>query len=153
METKTYTVYKFDELSEKAKERALDEFRQDSTQGEWAWDSTQEDAIQAGLKLAGTHRNRMEGDFIKSALACASFIIENHGKKCETYKTAKAYIKDLKSKNDFCREEAESSFLRDILEDYRIMSEKNQEYAYSDESIIETIEANDYDFLENGKLD
>lgn len=153
MKIKTYKVYKFDELSDGAKEKALNEFRNDSFFGEYPWEQTQEDAKDIGLKLHGTDRGSMSGDFIGTALECAEKIIKEHGKKCETYKTARKYLRRLKLKTDEKREAAEHEFLHDILKDYRIMSEKDQEYAYSDEAIKEAIKANEYDFLETGKLD
>lgn len=41
-------------------------------------------------------------------------------------------------------------FLNDILEDYRVMLQKEYEWRGSREQIIESIEANEYEFDENG---
>ena len=46
----------------------------------------------------------------------------------------------------------DDEFRVSILEDYRIMLQKQYEYLCSEEAIIETIEANDYEFTEDGKL-
>jgi hypothetical protein len=50
-QTRTYQAYKFDELSDRAKERARDWWRQGGFDHEW-WDSTYEDAQQC-LELVG----------------------------------------------------------------------------------------------------
>ena len=49
-------------------------------------------------------------------------------------------------------EEMEEDFLQSLLEDYRIMYNKDIEYQNSDEYISETIEANEYEFTKDGKL-
>ena len=49
-------------------------------------------------------------------------------------------------------EESEQEFLSDLLEDYSIILQRESEYLQSRESIIETIEANEYDFTEDGKI-
>ncbi|KKK46644.1 hypothetical protein LCGC14_3163200, partial [marine sediment metagenome] len=50
-------------------------------------------------------------------------------------------------------DKVEAEFLRDILEDYLILFREEYEYLTSRKTIIETIEANDYDFTEDGKID
>jgi len=55
---------------------------------------------------------------------------------------------DLDQKLD----EVENEFLLAICEDYRIILTKEYEYLTSEESIIETIAANNYDFTADGKL-
>jgi hypothetical protein len=77
--------------------------------------------------------------------------MEQHGETCETYKDAERCILDLKHKNDEKREFAEREFLHALLEDYRIMLEMDEEYQSSEEAIAETMEANDYEFTEDGK--
>ena len=172
MEIRQYKVYKFAELSEKEKEKAISKFRDCHLDYYW-WDHVYEDAKEAGLKIEEFYldRNRhAEGRFIESARECAQKIVENHGPDCETFKTASAFLKErdeiveqapkdedgefvsefeLDEKLDDC----EAEFLKSILEDYSIMLQKECEYLQSDEAIIETIEANDYDFTENGKID
>jgi hypothetical protein len=45
----------------------------------------------------------------------------------------------------------EDNFLDSLLEDYSIMLQKEYEHLQSEESIIETIVANEYEFTEEGK--
>ncbi len=97
MKTKTIKIYDFDELSESAKENALDNMRTLNNQYyEW-WDCIYEDAKTIGLCLTefNLDRNRYaKGKFIDSAESCAHLIIDNHGDTCETYKTATVYLAD-----------------------------------------------------------
>ena len=89
----------------------------------------------------------------------------NHGKDCETYKTAETYTKVLEELGDSPegdgpdrdaweeqRETEDDEFLKDILEDYSIILQKEYEYRYSDEYINETASANDYQFDEKGRI-
>ena len=46
----------------------------------------------------------------------------------------------------------ENEFLKSLLEDYSIMLQNEYEYLTSEEAIIETIEANEYEFTQAGKL-
>ena len=46
----------------------------------------------------------------------------------------------------------ENEFLQSLLEDYSIMLQNESEYLQSAEAIRETIEANEYEFTEDGKL-
>jgi hypothetical protein len=46
----------------------------------------------------------------------------------------------------------ESEFEESLIEDYSILLQKEYDYQTSEEAIIETIEANDYEFTEEGEL-
>ena len=153
MRIKSYKVYKFSELSEKAKEKAIEKFRYNQDLS-FTWETTQEDAKNIGLDLTGIERGDMRGYFENSAEDCIAKILKEHGKKCETYKTALQYKKELKNEKDEDKhDDIKEEFLRSILEDYRIMQEKDEEYQISEEEITETIEANDYEFTEEGDID
>jgi hypothetical protein len=146
LETKVYT---FDELTNQAKEKARDWYR-DGDDSQWAWESVQEDAQEIGLKLISLSDSRSnEGSFIGSAVETLKQIKENHGKSCETYLTAVRYEKALTENPD--GEDSAHEFLHDLLEDYRVMLNKEIEYQNSDESVDESIRANEYEFTETGK--
>ncbi len=139
------------------------------------WDHMYEDAKTVLLKIDGfdLDRNRhCTGNFIESANDTAILIFNEHGKDCETYKTAENYQSEISSlwaklpedkaadgcdDNEYEREKLEADidaeFLRSLLEDYSIMLQKEYEYMTSEKAIIETIEANDYNFTEDGKID
>lgn len=89
----TKTVYKFEELSDQAKEKARDWWRQSLGYDEW-WDGVYEDADQASLKITGFDLDRADisGRFTADACSCAHLIQDNHGEDCETYKTAVAFL-------------------------------------------------------------
>jgi hypothetical protein len=52
---------------------------------------------------------------------------------------------------NFQIDELEQAFLESLLEDYRIMYNKEVDYQNSDEAIIEAIRANEYEFTQDGK--
>ena len=164
MKTKTINLYQFSELSEDAKEKAIQKLSDINTDFDW-WSSTYEDAKRIGLKITffDLDRNRYaKGYFIDNATNCAESILQEHGKDCETYKTAKEFLNDLdeltgKFENiEDCPEDdiedIENEFLKSLCEDYSILLQNECEYLESEEAIIETIQANEYDFDEDGNL-
>lgn len=165
MRTIELKVYAFDELSDGAKAKAIQRLSDIiKLNYEW-WDSTYEDARMIKLKLTefDLDRNKYcKGMFIASAPETAELIIANHGKDCDTYKTAQAFLSNLnyltsKHENiDDVSEEAiddlEYIFLQDLLEDYADLLQKDCDYLQSEEAIIETIRANEYEFYEDGRL-
>lgn len=166
-ETKVYT---FDELTDKAKERARDWYREHALDYDW-YDCTYEDAKTIGLEITGFDLGRaqtVDARFLSSAEETAHKIEKEHGEKCETFIDAKAYLvqrdalvnaAEKDENGDFVDEyaldnaldEIDTEFLRTLCEDYRIMLEKEMEYLLSDESVDETILANEYTFTETGK--
>lgn len=172
METKTYKVYKFNELPEESKEKVIQNYSDINVDYEW-WDCTYDDAKTVELKITSfdLDRNRhCEGEFFESAEETAHLIIDNHGEHCETYQTAKNYLKERdklienapKDENGEFKDEykldndlddLDSEFLKSILEDYSIILQREYEYLTSEEAIIETIEANEYNFTLDGKID
>lgn len=167
MRTIKTNVYKFNELNDTAKEKARNWYREGNT-GEFEWENIQEDAKTIGLEIIqlDTHRPN-KGRFLASAEETAHKIEKEHGETCETHKTAKAYLKERDGviesaerdengeftlKIDDKLNECDAEFLRSLLEDYRIMLERNIEYQNSDEAVDENIEANEYEFNEEGKI-
>jgi hypothetical protein len=171
MRTIRTKVYQFSELSEQAKQKAI-EWYLSGNDYSFAWENTKEDAEQIGLKIHSLDDHRPnKGEFIEDAHFCANRIIENHGEKCETFKTAKSFLNDWKelvskysdgitldkvsedNSDEFDQEadELEAEFLKAILEDYRIMYNQNVDYENSDKAAIEAIEANEYEFTKEGK--
>jgi hypothetical protein len=167
MKTKRVKVFSFSELSEDAKQTAIDNFSDVNVSYEW-WEPTYEDAKRIGLKITSFDLDRdrhAEGHFLLSANEVAANIMQEHGETCETYKTAENFMEEWQPLfNDYMNEESityeddndlmvcEDEFLKSLLEDYSILLQNESEYLQSDEAIIETIEANEYEFLENGNL-
>jgi hypothetical protein len=170
MRTKTINLYQYDELSEEAKEKALEKLADINIDYGW-WRSTYEDAEIIGLKIIEFDIDRTSfchGDFICTARDCADKLIKEHGKQCETYKTAKAYIAEYEMaeknlehdeygdiasyKEEQLLDDITNEFKRSLLEDYSIILRKEYEYLTGKEAIEESIRANEYEFDENGKL-
>ncbi len=174
METREYNVYKYGELTEEQKQKVLENYADINVYFNWR-EFIFEDAKTVGIKITEFDlvcNIHCVGEFIEDANNTAILVFKEHGKACETYKTAENYqseISALRAKipedladdgcdnNEYEREQAESDidteFLRSILEDYLILLQKEFEYMTSEKAIIETIEANDYDFTVDGKID
>ena len=173
MRTIRIKAYKFEELSDKAKEQAIKDSYDINVNYEW-WDSTYEDAERIGLKLDSFDLDRnlhATGDFINGPLDVAIKIMAEHGEMCETYKTAAAFqleYADLVEKYsdsvklDIVAEEneyefdqeaddLEDEFLKDLLSDYATMLQNESEYLQSEEAISETLISNEYEFTADGK--
>lgn len=181
MKIKQIETFKFSELSEKDKQKALENLYDINVDHDW-WDYIYEDSERSGLKITGfdlDQRRHATGKFITYPKSCAQAFLKEHGNTTETYKTSETYLNDLTVlENNFrslyaaktgniefededafgdsafenALEDLNTEFLRAILEDYSLMLQKDYEYLTSEKSIIETIEANDYDFTSEGKI-
>ena len=169
MKTIKVQVYSFNELSEEAKNVAIEKMSSINVEHDW-WEFIYEDAKNIGLKITSfdLDRNRhAKGEFLLHANEVAQNILNSHGKDCETYKTAFNFTEEWQpifnnymdeNHELYESEEAEEQmlkieddFLNSLLEDYSIILQNECEYLQSEECIIETIEANEYQFLENGE--
>lgn len=164
METRTYKVYKFKELTEDQQQKVIGRYYDINVDHEW-WDYLYDDAKNIGIKIDGFDlggRQSIEGDLIDSVADCIKKIKDQHGKTCETYKTALRYEKEAKrlfklqdwtDEEYTAQENLNHEFKTDILEDYFQLLRKEYEYLTSEEAITETLEINEYDFTEDGKID
>jgi len=175
-------VYKFGELSDKAKQAALKKLYDINVNCDW-WDCTYDDATTIGMEITSfdlDRRSYCEAN-IYDAQRTAELIIENHGDVCDTYKLAKSFLEEISPiqakydkcydlcdkwgdnqhtyniyglKNDlvYAIDDLETEFKRDLCEEYRIMLQHEYEYMTSEKAIIESIEANEFDFTEDGTL-
>ena len=170
MRTIEVKIFKFNELNEKAKQNAISNLYNINIDYNW-WEFIYEDAKNIGLKITSFNldRNRYaKGEFILNAPEVAQNILSNHGKECETYKTAESFLevwqpifnaymdeeseKYESSESEDEMQELEDDFFNSLLEDYSIILQNEFDYLQSDESIIDTIEANEYEFTENGEM-
>ena len=172
MKTKIIQIYDFNELSESAKETALNEVRQGNYGYDW-FEFIRDDAKDAGVLIESfdLDRNRhAKGYFIDGAEFCANFIIDNHGEICETYKTATAYLADrneviasaqfdqdggIESEYplDDLLGDRDADFLQSILEDYSMSLQRESEYIDRKENLLEVIACNEDTFNVNGKIE
>lgn len=155
MRIKETKVYPFDELSEDAQEKAIENLWDINLDYEW-WECTFEDAKNVGVVITEFELDR--GSYckgtIEDAIDTARAILKEHGDTCETWQTAKDFH-DIVAKDGEDTEDYESlcsEFTYSILEDYRIMLQKEYESRYTEDAIVETINANEYEFTENGQL-
>ena len=153
---KITTVYQFDELDDKAKERAREWYRAGALDYEW-WESVYEDAAQVGLKITGFDLGRgqsIDGELTMSAMESVSNILTTHGEDCDTYKLASRYYPQLLAldiEEEDKAQQLEEEYTRELKEEYWHMLNREMEYLLSDECVDETIRANEYEFLETGK--
>ena len=168
MRTIRTKVYKFNELSEQAKQKAIESFYYVNVDYDW-WESVYEDAANVGLKIRGFDIDRgsyVKGEFTLAANEVAQNILNEHGEMCETYKTAKNFMEDWQpvfnnymdenhedyesNESEEQLQDIENDFLQSLCEDYRIMLQQEYEYLTTEAAIIETIEANEYEFTKDG---
>lgn len=172
MKTIEINLYKFDELSDEAKQTAIEKNYDLNVAGgfDW-WENTYEDAKNIGLKITGFDIDRgsyCSGEFNLSANEVAANIFRDHGEVCETYKTAQGFMDEWQPVfNSYMDEnhenyessdsedelmELENDFLKSILEDYRIILSNEYDYLTGEDAIKESLIANEYDFNEDGTI-
>jgi hypothetical protein len=148
----TVYSYEFDELSDKAKGVARDWHRKDDLDYEW-WGTTYEDAARIGLKIESFDLGRrydLSAKFTKDPFEVAQIILTDHGDTCGTYKSAKAFLKDLNGSYEPTEDQV-NVFLSNLRSDYCEILAREQDYLTSDEWVDENIRANGYEFTINGK--
>lgn len=157
MREKTIKCYQYSELGEKAKQKARDWFLQGDDMG-FDWENLQSDAKDVGIKLTAIDdRHGAKGELTLDFTQVLTLILKEHGAECETYKTAAKYKKmyDALPEEEIISIDASDvmreDFLIDILEDYSTMWSKEVAYHCSDEYVKDAMEANEYEFDENGR--
>ena len=101
MRIKQTKVYEFAELSETAKEKAVQNLADINVSHEW-WEHVYEDAAQAELKLTEFDIGRgsyCHGEFIEYAVDTANAILQNHGACCPTHETATEFLAESAALN------------------------------------------------------
>lgn len=163
MKTIEIKVYKFDELDKQTKEKVIDNYRHINVEDTFWYDWIKEDFIRLGLEIRSFDLDR--GSFAEIHIddfeQTSKNIIDEFGDSVLIKQTAKNYLKELeeivsnfKEDEDVDREleildeEYQKEYSEDILSYLRA----NYESDISDEAVINTIEANDYDFTTNGKI-
>ena len=174
MKTIEIQLFKFDELSDKAKEKALIEYYDWNVNFDW-WDNVYEDAKNVGITINGfdiDRGNYCEIEFRYDEKDICQKIIMEHGENCETHKIATKFlsdydelvkrysdgiIKDIVSEyneEDFDNEiiELETELHHELSEEYLSILRKEYEYLTREEAIIEALEANEIEFTINGEI-
>ena len=172
MKTKTYTVYKFNELPEEAKQKAIEKWR--SSDGyPFSYDNAR--SLEAFEKISPVKVSKWEygyQNFINFEMTCDDETAQLTGKKLAAY--LKEHYGDILKQccpfTGYCMDEplldpirnfikkpvknvTLEDVMRDCLEAWLDSCRQDYEYSLSDEAIIDTIEANDYDFTIEGDID
>ena len=150
-----YKVYDYFELSEDAQRKVIEDLYTINVDHEW-WEYTFEVASQAGIDIESfdcDYRCGIQGRLNDSPENSIEHILKEHGEDCETYKIALKY-KPLfeKVEEDEEDEDLENDYKNELLEEYLSILTKEYEYLTSLEAIVETIQSNEYTFLENGTM-
>lgn len=182
MQTKTYTVYTYDELTEEQQQKAIERYYNINVDHDW-WDFYSEDNA-IDLKEFDLYRRDIRIDFAKSATDTAKYIVENHGAHCDTHITSANFLKEqTEIMTELARYEAEYDLpeekrerdiesisldietceerIEELAREYRdelaedILANLQKEYDYltSEEAIVETFRANEYEFTTDGRID
>lgn len=174
MKTVTTTIYKFKELTETAQQNAIEKNADINFSHGW-WEPTYEDAENVEILIEGFDIDRGDYCQIEIKSSCydtANLMVKDHGVKCETHITAYNFIQNWnnlvrkysdgintmkvteENEYDFDNEadDLEEEFKKAIARNYLKILQKEYEYLTSEEAIIETIQANDYDFTESGDI-
>ena len=152
-ETKIINYYQFDELSENAKQKAIENLYDLNIDYEW-WESVYEDAERIGCKITGFDTDR--GSYCEMTLDYETSVIEailkNHGETCETYKIAKSFEKTILDSDGNIDSDKAAELKQELQEEYLSALRKEFEYLTSEDAIKETIECNEYEFNKDGKM-
>ena len=181
MREMTTMVYSFNELSDDAKKRALNELRYINVEYDWWEDSY--DTIRTAGKLIGLDIDGIYFDtdsycifdaYYRYARGAVKAVKAEFSRATDLHEVAKdlqalqrryfyslrcnvASQRDTNSYQCFrFGEDYECSDLGDIIDDFahwaRVLLRDEYEYLTSDDAVKETIEANGYEFTEGGKL-
>ncbi len=173
MRNETITLYKFSELSQTAKEKVLNKHYDINVDCQW-WKSVYDDALNVGIKITGFDIDRGSCCEIKKfdCLEVARLIKCEHGESCETYKLSEKYLdsydnivhkysdgintdrvhEDKIEDFDIAADELENEFRNDIANAYLTILRNEYDYLTTEKAIIERIEANEYEFTEDGTI-
>ena len=165
---KTIKIFKYDELSNEAQEKALQKCHNINVFDDWA-EHIIDEAAEIGLKIDTFNDYKVTGDFTEYPMDVVKAIFDAHDKETDTYHDALNYWDDVEETYtnllsadmddddkellyEDIQEEKEGEFLHDLCETYRIILRRELEYLYSDEMIIKSTEAYEHYFLADGTL-
>jgi hypothetical protein len=181
-ETIEKTYFQFDELSEEAKQKALECMYDINVDHSW-WDFVYEDAknIHIDMQYWDEYFNIENFSWRGSSEETCLQIIKDHGEDCNTRKIAQEYLPKIQhelamieifenlrdgglhddiyelldevyDKHDAILDDLSDDLLDELKGAYGTMLRENYEYHTSEEAIIETILANEYEFDEDGNF-
>lgn len=168
METITLNLYSIDELSDDARERAIEHYRRYVTPDTIPWADEYRDSLTAFCEEFSIELDR-DGDYWRSSMD--ENVLNLSGNRLRTYivNNYSAILAGDCPFTGFCADESLllpirqfvarpepgtdfDDLLRTCCYSLSRAWQNEQEYFFSDESILETIRINEYRFTENGKL-
>ena len=160
-------LYYFDELSDKAKETAINDYRDINVDYDW-WECSYNTWEEMGVKINhfDIYRQDIGLEFYETEEEVAKYIVIDFGHN-EFYDFAKEYLEAKKKIDktykdsfdefgecedyDFELEELNDLFQYDLKHAILFWLKEELEYLQSDEAIADTLEANEFEFTEYGK--
>ena len=163
MKTIEIKVYKLEELDKQTKEKVIENYRYINVEDTFWYDWIKEDFNRLGLEIQEFDLGRRNyiKIYIDNFKDTSESILQEFGDSVLIKQTAKNYLdefnkiqanykedEDIERELEILDEEYEKEYSEDILSHLRA----SYEWEISDEAIINTIEANDYDFTIDGKI-
>ena len=152
-------TYKFSELSDDAKKKAIEKHWDKMIEWDW-WEFIYDDAKRIGLKINSfdVYRKNIDITFEDDPDDVANAILKDYGEAMGN--TATEYlarynqIEQLVEEDEILPsdelEQLNEDFLHDLGECFLIFLNSEYEWRTSDEAIGEELEINDYDFTADG---
>jgi len=175
--TWNFKVYKFEELSDEAKERVLEDNRYVLVE-DYAWyDFIYDEADMIGIEIEGfdLYEGYIKIKLNTSVLNSVESAMQWFGESTEEYKLVKSYydaimkLADSDEVKEYLEENPDddaydaiynmslddrfyNEYISDMKRLFLKMLEDTYDYLISDEAIIKYFDNNDYEFFENGKV-
>lgn len=134
--------FEFNDLDSNVQDKVLNEFSNTSLDYEW-YEHIFEDASSVGIKIKefDCDRGTIKGELDSSTEEVIESIINEHGKDCETHKTALKHLEEFKSK----REESDAKWEQEYPQDVRDECDERGDYypdkdEYFDDNYREDLE-------------
>lgn len=162
MKEVTIQTYKFSELSDDAKQKAIEKHWDVMTNWSW-WEFIYEDAKRIGLNIRSfdLYPKQIDITYEDDPEDVANAIMKEYGSAMDLYKLAAEYLDRYKQIEELVDEDEilpsddldalNEEFLHDIGECFLSFLNSEYEWRTSSESIGEELEINDYDFTADGK--
>jgi len=163
MKTIEIKVYEFDELDKQTKEKVIENYRYINVDNTFWYDCIKEEFNFLGLEIKefDLGRRNYVNIYIDNLEETSKSILHEFGDSVLIKQTAKNYMneyekiqanfkedEDIEREVELLDEQYEKEYSEDILSYLR----SNYDWETSDETVINTIEANEYDFTIEGKI-
>ena len=164
MKTIEIKVYKFDELDKQTREKVIENYRYINVENIDWYNYISYDFNRLGLEIHAFdigRRNHIDVMIWDTLEKTSKLILQEFGDSVAIKQTAKNYIDEFNKIQANFKEDKDIERELEILDEQyekeyqeEIISYINNSYDWetSDEAVINTIEANDYDFTTNGKI-